>query len=59
VGYSLYEGTVIAKGFSAAAIIAAFGQTPAYIVQITASTVLYVAVGKALDKSGFKKKFAL
>ena len=59
VGYSLYEGTVIAKGFSAAAIIAAFSQTPAYIVQITASTVLYVAVGKALDKSGFKKKFAL
>ena len=55
VGYSLYEGTVMAKGFSASAIIAAFGQTPAYCVQVVASTVLYVCVALALDKIHFKK----
>ena len=55
VGYSLYEGVVITKGFSTAAIIAAFSQTPAYCVQIAASTVLYVVTGLALDRSGIKK----
>lgn len=55
VGYSLYEGIVMAKGFSAAAVIAAFGQTPAYCIQVAASSVLYIAVGLALDKVHFKK----
>lgn len=55
VGYSLYEGVVMAKGFSAAAVIAAFGQTPAYCIQVAASSVLYIAVGIALDKVSFKK----
>jgi len=55
VGYSLYEGTVMAKGFSASAIIASFGQTPAYCLQVGVSTVLFVAVGLAMDKIHFKK----
>ncbi|MCR5600606.1 MAG: TIGR04002 family protein [Ruminococcus sp.] len=59
VGYSLYEGIVITKSLSAAAIIAAFIQTPAYTVQVAASSVLYIVVGTALDKVGFKKKFVL
>lgn len=56
VGYSLYEGFVITKGLSASGIIAAFTQTPAYIVQIVASTILYIATGTAFDKAGLKKK---
>lgn len=56
VGYSLYEGIVMAGGFSAAAIAAAFGQTPAYCVQIAASTVLYVFTASVLDRIGFKKR---
>lgn len=59
VGYSLYEGTVMAKGFSWTAIAAAFGQAPAYIVQIAASALLFISVGLLLDKTGFKKKFTL
>ncbi len=59
VGYSLYEGIVITKSLSAAAIIAAFTQTPAYTIQVAASSVLYIVVGTALDKVGFKKKFSL
>ena len=57
VGYSLYEGFVITKGLSAAGLIAAFTQTPSYLVQIAASTALYVAAGSALDKAGFKSRF--
>ena len=55
VGYSFYEGIVITKSLSTAAIIAAFTQTPSYLIQIAASSVLYITVGLALDKSGFKK----
>lgn len=55
VGYSLYEGTVMAGGISAAAITAAFSQIPAYCVQIFASTLLFVSVGLLLDRIGFKK----
>lgn len=55
VGYSLYEGVVIAGGFSKGAIIAAFGQTPAYCVQVFASSVLYIAAGTALDRMDFKR----
>ena len=55
VGYSVYEGTVMARGFSAGAMAAAFAQTPAYLVQVGASTALYIAAGLALDKAGFKK----
>lgn len=55
VGYSLYEGIVITKSLSTAAIIAAFTQTPSYLIQIAASSVLYITVGLALDKSGFKR----
>lgn len=57
VGYSLYEGIVMAKGFSWTAIAAAFGQTPAYCVQVFASALLFVSVSLLLDKVGFKKKF--
>ena len=56
VGYSLYEGVVIAGGFSKAAIIAAFGQTPAYCVQVAASAALYIAAGTALDRVDFKRR---
>lgn len=59
VGYSLYEGIVMAKGFSLAAISAAFSQTPAYCVQVLASSLLFVSVSLLLDKVGFKKKFKL
>lgn len=55
VGYSFYEGIVITKSLSTAAIIAAFTQTPSYLIQIAASSVLYITVGLALDKSGFKR----
>lgn len=57
VGYSLYEGSVMAGGFSWTAITAAFAQTAAYCVQIGASTVLFVLVALLLDKIGFKKMF--
>lgn len=56
VGYSLYEGIFMAGGFNKAAIIAAFGQTPFYTIQVGASTVLFLAAGAALDKSGLKKR---
>ncbi len=56
VGYSLYDGIVIAGKFSAAAIAAGFAQTPAYCVQIIASSILYILLGKGLDKAGIKKK---
>ena len=59
VGYSLYEGIVMAKGFSKSAIIAAFGQTPAYCIQVLASTILFILLAFALDKINFKRKFAL
>ena len=59
VGYSLYEGIVIAGGFSEAAVIAAFTQTPAYCVQVFASAVLYIAAGIALDRMDFKKMIYL
>lgn len=59
VGYSLYEGIVMTKNFSTATIIAAFGQTPAYCIQVLASTILFIVCGVALDKMKFKKKFGL
>ena len=59
VGYSLYEGTVMAGGFSAAAITAAFSQTPAYCIQVGTSALLFVSVSLLLDRIGFKKKFKL
>lgn len=57
IGYSLYEGTVMAGELSWTAITAAFTQTPAYCIQIGASTVLFVVVALLLDKVGFKKMF--
>ncbi|MBP5379065.1 MAG: TIGR04002 family protein [Ruminococcus sp.] len=56
VGYSIYEGVFMAGGFNKAAIIAAFGQTPFYAIQVFASSVLFIAAGLALDKSGLKKR---
>ena len=56
VGYSLYEGTVMAGGFNKAAIIAAFGQTPFYAIQVAASSVLFIATAAAFDKAGLKKR---
>lgn len=59
VGYSLYEGVFMTKDFSTATIVAAFGQTPAYCIQVLASTILFVVCGIALDKIKFKRKFGL
>ncbi|MBQ6034082.1 MAG: TIGR04002 family protein, partial [Ruminococcus sp.] len=56
VGYSLYEGVFMTGGFNKAAIIAAFGQTPFYAIQVGASAVLFLAAGAALDRSGLKKR---
>ena len=56
-GYSLYEGIVIAKGFSIAAILAAFQQVPSYCVQVLASSVLFIVTAAAFDKAGIKKRF--
>ncbi|MCM1132352.1 MAG: TIGR04002 family protein [Ruminococcus flavefaciens] len=58
VGYSLYEGTVMAGGLSWTAITAGFTQTPAYCVQVGASTVLFIVTGILLDRIGFKKMFS-
>lgn len=54
VGYSLYEGVFITGGFSLAAIGAAFVQTPAYLIQVLASSILYIVIGLILDKMNFK-----
>lgn len=51
VGYSLYEGVVIAGGFSAAAIAAAFTQTPFYCIQVAISSAVYILLGTAFDKT--------
>ena len=56
VGYSLYEGIVMAGGFNRTAVAAAFSQTPAYCIQILASSILFILCGVALDKINFKKK---
>ena len=56
VGYSLYEGVFMAGGFNKAAVIAAFGQTPFYAIQVGASSILFLAAGAALDRSGLKKR---
>lgn len=58
VCYSLYEGTVMAGGISWTAITAAFAQTPAYCVQVLASSLLFVSVALLLDRIGFKKMFS-
>ena len=55
VGYSLYEGIVMADSLNKGAIIAAFSQTPCYLIQAGASTVLYIVTAAAFDKSGLKK----
>ena len=59
VGYSFYEGTVMAGEFSMGALTAAFTQTPSYLVQIGTSAALFVAVSLLLDRIEFKKKFKL
>ena len=50
VGYSVYEGV------SKAAIIAAFTQTPAYCVQVAASSALFIALAVALDRTDLRKR---
>lgn len=57
VGYALYEGTVMTKGLSTAAILAALEQIPSYCVQVLASSVLFVITAAALDRTDIKKKF--
>lgn len=57
LGYSIYEGIFILGGLSWAIIGNAFLQLPSYLVQIIASSILYVAIGLVLDKMDFKNKF--
>lgn len=59
VGYAVYEGVVIAGGFSKAAMIAAFAGAPMSCVQVALSSILYIVLGLALDKIGFKKKMEI
>ena len=56
-GYALYEGVVLTKGLSTAAILAALEQIPSYCVQVLASSVLFVITAAAIDKTDIKKKF--
>ena len=56
IGYSVYEAVFIAGGFNIGALGAAFSQFPSYVIQVAASTALFVASGTALDKAGIKKK---
>lgn len=56
VGYSLYEGIFLSGGVNKAAIVAAFSQTPCYLIQVGASTVLFLVTAAAFDKSGLKKR---
>ena len=56
-GYSLYQGIVMTDSISAASVSAAFAQTPAYCIQITASAVLFLFMGAALDRMKFRQKF--
>lgn len=54
VGYSIYEGIIIAEKFSISTIALAFAQTPFYVIQIIASSILYILLGKAFDKAKIK-----
>ena len=56
-GYALYEGTVMTKGFSLAAILAALQQIPSYCIQVLASSLLFIITAAALDKTDIRKKF--
>lgn len=56
-GYSLYQGVIMTDSVSAASIAAAFAQTPAYCIQIAASSVLYIFLGTALDRMRFKSRY--
>ncbi|MBR6967069.1 MAG: TIGR04002 family protein [Ruminococcus sp.] len=56
LGYSAYEAAVIAGGFSIGAVSAALSQFPSYLIQVAASTALFIAAGTAFDKAGIKKK---
>lgn len=53
-GYGLYSGVVIYQN-----LIAGFADAFANTMQIVTSGVLYVVLGLALDKIGFKKKFGV
>ncbi len=57
VGYSFYEAMVITKSLSSAAITASLLQIPSYIIQIAASTILFISFGSILDKMNFKSRF--
>lgn len=54
--YSLYEGIVMTDNLSWATVIAAFGQTPAYCIQVLASSILFLICGVAFDKIKLKRR---
>lgn len=56
LGYSVYEAVFISGGFNIGALGAALSQFPSYLIQVAASTALFVASGTAFDKAGIKKK---
>lgn len=53
-GYGVYSGLVIYRN-----LIAGFADAFANAMQTVTSAVLYVILGLALDKIGFKKKFSM
>ncbi|MBQ8966182.1 TIGR04002 family protein [Ruminococcus sp.] len=56
-GYSLYQGIFMSGHVSTAALAAAFAQTPAYCIQIAASSVLFIFLGIVLDRMRFKARY--
>lgn len=57
-GYSVFQALFMTDGgISAAGFAAAFASTPAYCIQIAGSSVVYIVLGKALDKIKIKQKF--
>ncbi len=59
VGYCFYEATFIAGGLSKATITATLTQIPSYLVQILASSVLFIISAVFLDRMDFKKRVRL
>jgi len=57
LGYSIYEAIFILGDFSWAVFGAAMTQLPSYIVQIAASSILYITVGLILDKMKLKSRY--
>jgi uncharacterized repeat protein (TIGR04002 family) len=56
-GYSFFQAIFMTDGISAAGFAAAFSAAPSYCIQIFGSSVVYIVLGKALDKIKIKQRF--